>query len=192
MESVIYPKIGRLPSVDKESNLFFFVTALTLLIIFIFVGYVPVKGSSMMPTIQERGEGVIVVRYLKSPEIGDIVIVNNNDKALTGVVHKQLIKRVVAKGGDTISLLPSTIEGEEHKVVLKVNGIVVDEPYTYEMTIYNMDRYQEKIVVPTGYVFVLGDNRAESADSRTFGIIEESRIDSVAVFIIGSAGIRNA
>lgn len=190
MDAVICRKLGRMSPQERDNNVFIISLILVFLIVLTFVGYVPVKGSSMMPTIQAEGEAVIAIRYLVNPDYGDIVIINNKDKGLNGVVNDLLIKRVVAKGGDTVSLMPSKEEGKEHEVVLKVNGVVVDEPYVDYMTIYNMDRYQEKIVVPEGHVFVLGDNRSTSADSRTFGTISVSRIESVAVLLIGSGGVR--
>jgi signal peptidase I len=69
-----------------------------------------------------------------------------------------IIKRIVAVGGDSVAL------DDGHLIV---GGRRVDEPYADQS---RMDgRYYGPVLVPTGHVFLLGDNRDESADSRTFG-----------------------
>ncbi len=188
-ESVIFPKIGKYTSAEKESFCSAFVVILVFVLLIAFIGYVPVEGSSMMPTINAQGDGAVIVRGLITPDYGDIVIVNNRDRGLDGAFHQLLIKRVVAKGGDTVSLLPSDVRGEEHLLVLRVNGKVVDEPYVKEMLI-GITRAQEEITVPEGHYFVLGDNRPVSGDSRGFGPVPSDRIEGVVVWLVGSGGFR--
>ncbi len=190
MNDALLPKMGKLAPSEVENNFSISVIVLLFTIILIFVGYVPVKGASMLPTIQKEGDGVIVVKHLIEPDYGDIVILNNDAHQLTGVVNELLIKRVVAKGGDVVSVMPSLKDGREDEVVLTVNGVEINEPYITKMTVMNMTRYQEEYIVPEGCYYVLGDNRSVSADSRTFGAVRASMIDSVAVIAIGSGGIR--
>jgi signal peptidase I len=182
--------MGKIVPADKESNLSVLVIIFVFALIVAFVGIVPVKGTSMLPTIEKSGDVAIAVRHIITPDYGDIVILDNEYHELEGVVNDLLIKRVIAKGGDRVSLLPSNEQGRENEVVLKVNGVEVYEPYITPMTVDDMTRYQEEITVPEGCYYVLGDNRAVSADSRTFGVVRASMIDSVAVIIVGSGGIR--
>ncbi len=187
LEAVIYPKMGKTTPQDKDSVLSIAVIILVFALLLTFVGYVPVEGSSMMPTIKSKGDAAIVVRGLVRPDYGDIVIVNNDAHELEGAVNELLIKRVVAKEGDRVSLLPLYEGG---KVVLKVNGVVVDEPYIEDMSSKTMTRYQEEIVVPKGHYYVLGDNREASADSRIFGTVSEKNVQSVVVILMGRGGFR--
>ena len=188
-ESIIFPKIGKYTGAEKESFYSALVIVLVFVLIFAFIGYVPVEGSSMEPTINKKGDGAIIVKGLIAPDYGDIVIVDNSDYGLDGAVHKLLIKRVVAKAGDTVSVLPYDDQEKKHLLVLRVNGEIVEEPYITEMLVGNT-RQQEEITVPEGHFFVLGDNRPVSGDSRTFGVVNQDRITGVAVWLIGSGGFR--
>ena len=73
---------------------------------------------------------------------------------------------------------------------MKVNGVIVDEPYIDKMVVGKMTKLQDEIVVPEGCVYVLGDNRKVSLDSRAFGPVKLDLIDGVVAMAIGSGGIR--
>ena len=107
-----------------------------------------------------------------SPEYGDIVVFRSNmDNEDTGK-KKLLIKRVVAKGGDTIAI--------SNGVVYR-NGEALEEPYTKDgFTNGGMD----ETVVPDGTLFLLGDNRLVSLDSRSsqVGFVPEDTLVGKAVF----------
>jgi len=117
--------------------------------------------KSMLPTV-DPGDRVIVncmTYHFRDPRPGEIIVVRDpqDDK-------KDIIKRVIAVGGDTIELTDG---------VLYVNGEVVDEPYVVNKDVV---KGQPKLEIPDGYVYVMGDNRPVSGDSRVLGPIPEDRI----------------
>lgn len=120
-----------------------------------------VRSDSMEPTLRS-GDQVLVTKIgsrAHSPHRNDIVVLTS---PATGAL---LIKRVAAVGGDTVGLEDG---------VLVVNGKQVHEAY---VNLRLMDSvYFGPVKVPRGMVFVLGDNRSNSIDSRTFGPVPDSRI----------------
>ena len=154
--------------------------------------YVP--SESMLPTI-EVNDRVMISKpnYLFSdPRRGDIVVFISpfnddidNESFIESVGRHileavgirtasadDLIKRVVAVGGDTV---------EVRGGYLWVNGMQVDEPYVVSPG--TMPEFSA-VVVPAESVFVMGDNRAVSYDSRKFGAIPESDLLGEAVIRI--------
>ena len=82
------------------------------------------------------------------------------------------IKRIIGVAGDTIKL-------EDGRVYL--NGVLLPEPYLNEKTITEPVIFTE-VTVPEGYIFAMGDNRAHSTDSRSFGCIPVDKIESRVAF----------
>lgn len=132
---------------------------------------VGVEGPSMQETLHD-GDWLAVTGIATHYDRGDIVVVTQPWER--GV---PIIKRIIAKGGDTVD-----IDFDQHTV--SVNGQVLDEPYIAAPTSLRYD-VEFPITVEDGKVFVMGDNRNDSLDSRSskIGQIDEN-------YILGKAFIR--
>lgn len=135
-----------------------------------------IPSGSMENTI-EIGDNVWsekVSYYFRDVEPGDIVTFADPE-----IPGRTLIKRVIAVGGQTVDL----IDG-----VVYVDGVALDEPYTEGQptaplkTATGVD-ITYPYTVPQGDIWVMGDNRTNSADSRYFGSIDESSVTGRAVVI---------
>ena len=136
----------------------------------IFVGYIP--SPSMENTLHVENF-VIGNRFDKSCDKGDIVVFESEE------YDCYLIKRVIATGGDSVEI-------REGKVF--VNGSAIDEPYVVGTTI---DPQENRIFeVPENCLFLLGDNREDSVDSRYFEepYINESTVMCTAFATMSTGG----
>lgn len=134
------------------------------------VRIVGVKGPSMENTLFEN-DRLLLTNLFYTPERGDIVVINR-------YVEDPLIKRVIAVAGDTLEIDPDT-----EQVIL--NGQVLDESAYINFPTPPIDMTGE-IYVPEGYVFVMGDHRTDSHDSRSadIGLVRVKDIVGKAVFRI--------
>ncbi len=133
--------------------------------ILMFIGnFSDVSGSSMEPTLQD-GNRVIVQIIGYSPQRGDAVI---TDSLIS--YGDPLAKRIIAIEGDTVDINAQTGE-------VFVNGELLNEPYIAEPTHY-AGEMQYPLTVPDGHVFLMGDNRMNSTDSRSseVGFVDERAI----------------
>lgn len=141
-----------------RSDLFDWAEALMIsltmvILIFVFcVRLIGVQGSSMVPTLED-GDQLLVSDIYGELEYGDIVVLTKEQ-----FLDVPIVKRVIATEGDVVD-----IDFEQGTV--SVNGEVLDEPYTAEPTYYQGDMKFPQ-TVPEDCIFVLGDNRNASSDSR--------------------------
>ncbi|NGQ94197.1 signal peptidase I [Brevibacillus sp. SYP-B805] len=160
-------------------SLLFAVVLALLISIFVFQPF-RVEGHSMDPTLHDQ-ELIYVSKLSHTfsylPDYGDIVVIDSRvDRKRTlkddimenplflllkgeSEDHTYYVKRVIGRPGDVL-------EFKDHKVYR--NGVALDEPYIKEPMEYTSDK---KWVVPEDHVFVMGDNRNNSKDSRDIGFI---------------------
>ena len=120
-----------------------------------------VNGDSMNPTMMDGD--LFFFREKKEYKRGDIIVfVPPDDAVMEGEDGATFIKRVIAIEGEHIK-----IEGN----ILYINGQKVEEPYITESFEADID-----MTVPKGQIFVLGDNRNVSRDSRHYGTIETDTV----------------
>ncbi len=127
-----------------------------------------VDGPSMEPTMW-TGEKLLVLKLayrFGQPKRGDIVVFKYPNDA-----RRDYIKRVIAVGGDTVEIRLGRVY---------VNGLQKDEPYVQNPGFYQMNA----VFVPTDSVFVMGDHRTNSEDSRMFGPVKTSLLKGKAIFRI--------
>ena len=180
-----YSKTARNPSGDLFSWLQALVFALLLLIIgFTFFGrIISVNGYSMVPTLQDKDMLLLqCVGY--EPKQGDIVVLTKEFDTTTDPI----VKRIIATGGQTVE-----INYAENLVY--VDGVPLDEPYIKEPMHGPVSSMEDTVYcqVPPGHVFVMGDNRNGSSDSRhrSLGAVDERYILGRAFFVLlpfGHAG----
>lgn len=130
-----------------------------------------VRGSSMEPTLRDGDCIFVRMAGYDDPARGDIVAIKAKDRE-----GKHLVKRIIAKGGDTVQ-----IDFEAGMVF--VNGQLLVEPYISESTHRAADLCFP-VTVPPGSFFVLGDNRNHSQDSRSssLGFVPQEDIVGKVVF----------
>ena len=155
---------------DWVNSIIVAVIAVVLLLTFCF-RLIDVDGISMEPTLINTDK-VIISNLFYTPKNGDVIVISHGEE-----YDKPLIKRVIATEGQTLA-----IDFENNKVY--VDGQLVDEPYIQGDTIPGDTDIPE--VIPEGKVFVMGDNRARSLDSRyvKVGLIDESSIIGKAQLVI--------
>ena len=134
-----------------------------------------VDGESMNNTLQ-HGEMMLVWSLGYQPQQGDIVVVNKTTAEFLG--GKAIVKRVIATGGQTVDIDYGTS-------TVYVDGVALDEPYIrepmgvpYTPSAYDSTGVQTHWEVPEGSIFVMGDNRNKSTDSRDarLGAIDEDYV----------------
>jgi signal peptidase I len=157
-----------------------------LLTAFVFQSY-QVDGPSMETTLQNNNRLIVwkvartwsrITGHAYIPARGNIIIFNTNGLPDFGESGKQLIKRVIALPGERVVVANNvlTVYNKQHP-----HGFRPDATMPYGKVIQDTEG-NENIVVPKGDVFVCGDNREDSLDSRVFGPVPVSDIVGKLVF----------
>lgn len=138
----------------------------------LFVREANVEGSSMQNTLQTK-DRVFLTNFLYQPKNGDIVVINAEN-----LEEKRIIKRVIAIENQTLHIDYDT--GNVY-----VDEIKIDEPYISSETGKSSFPAEIPYTIPKGYIFVMGDNRAMSKDSRneTIGLVSVDDVIGKAQFV---------
>lgn len=158
---------------DKKSFISLLQTAIFFAIIImaflLFFGFEVVDGNGMFPSLSD---GDLVVTYRKSEyRKNDVVFYNQENIVYSG--------RVVAKGGDVVDISEA---GE-----VTVNGAVQKGEIIYPT--FPPDGWSGPLTVPDNSLFILGDYRTQTLDSRNFGMISIDNVKAKAIFLLRHRGI---
>ena len=147
----------------------------TVVLLFTFlIRLVGVSGPSMQNTLFTGDRLVILNSMFCDFQAGDVVVVN----AYNAPLHETLVKRIVAVGGQTVDI-------DFFTGTVYVDGEPLEEPYTKEPT-FTTDGTQFPLTLAEDEVFIMGDNRNHSTDSRStaLGPVKEDYIQGKAVFLL--------
>ena len=153
------------PEKDKQKSIF---------CLNFFFRLVDVKGTSMVETLQ-NGDKLIVTNFNYTPKPNDIIVISHGKE-----YAEPIVKRVIATAGQTLKL-----DYENDRIL--VDGVVIDEPYLDVSTFCNVEAdYEIPEVIPDGMIFVMGDNRGVSMDSRDsrIGLISVDNVIGKAQFVV--------
>lgn len=146
-----------------------------LILVFTFIGrIIVVDGISMLPTL-EHGDLLLLQSIGYTPEQGDIVVLTKEFEDADGPI----VKRVIATGGQHVEI-------DYAAGTVTVDGEVLDEPYINGAMEEPWYESLTSVDVPEGSIFVLGDNRNSSSDSRnvTLGAVDERYVLGKAVWVV--------
>ena len=179
------PKKERRPFLQEffdfvDATVIAIVCAILILTLVVRTGYV--DGPSMEPTMY-GSDRYLVSGFFYTPQVYDIVVFQPDTKY--NPENKLWVKRVIATEGQVVSI------SENNKIV--VDGVELDESaYITQLTYPRTgSSVTYPLEVPAGHVFVLGDNRSVSSDSRTIGCVDVRRILGKVIFRFYSANSSN-
>ncbi len=147
-----------------------------------------ISGPSMESTLFENDRVLVNKLSYRLHDIrhGDVIVFDRVTSNGASVAHDDLIKRVIGLTGDKVQI---------KSCVVYVNGTVLNEPYLDKGNLSQIileDRCRQPnmatVTVATGQIFVMGDNRPESFDSRSFGTISESLVVGRAFVVVWPFG----
>ena len=158
---------------DWARSLIAAVVGVVLLFTFL-VRLIGVNGVSMQNTLY-TGDRIVVLNSLFCDyEPGDVVVAN----AYNAQLNETLVKRVIAVGGQTVDI-------DFFTGTVYVDGEALDEPYVKEPT-YTADGVRFPVTLAEDEVFIMGDNRNHSTDSRSYllGPVKEDYLQGKAIFLL--------
>lgn len=166
---------------DKKVTGYMFDLTRTIIFVFAFMSVIftfiirdaNVVGNSMLDTLHSDDK-ILMTNFMYKPKCGDIVAINAENQ-----IEKRIIKRVIATEGQTLVV-------DYSKNAVYVDGIQIDEPYVSSITREPSNPLQIPYVIPEGYIFVMGDNRIISLDSRdkSIGLVSVNDVIGKAQFIV--------
>ena len=151
-----------------------------VLLIFMFAFRVcDVRGESMEKTLYEN-EKLLISNLFYTPERGDIIIFHQTGT----ILNEPIVKRVIATGGEWIDIefqtAPQKITIKIYDEHMNLIETLDESEYAYLNPLYPMrlSDFEYPMQIPDGYLFVLGDNRNKSTDSRShiIGLVDERRV----------------
>lgn len=166
-----------------KMDLYFWLQALvmalvTLILVFTFVGrIISVDGSSMLPTLH-HGDMLLLQSIGYQPEQGDVVVLTKKS-----FMPQPIVKRIIATEGQTVDI-------DYNTSTVFVDGTPLNEPYINELMAELPPDYATHITVPEGSIFVMGDNRNNSSDSRhpSVGAVDTRCVLGKALFVVFPIG----
>jgi signal peptidase I len=160
------------------------ISAAMLIRVFLFQQYY-IDGPSMQTTLMPEDRVLVNKMSYKLHDIhrGDVIVF---DRVTNDVQHDDLIKRVLGLPGETLEI---------RSCIVYINGVQVDEPYLNPEQTSQVEPSARcgshtdmaPVVVPEEMVFVMGDNRVQSFDSRDFGPIDTDKVRGRAFVVIWPA-----
>ena len=146
---------------------------LLCILVFVFIARgIGVEKTSMLPTLED-GDRIFVSNLFYTPTNGDIIVFRKDSYR-----REPLVKRIIATGGQVVDI-------DFESGIVTVDGEALVEDYIAELT-HERSNFMGPVTVPEGQLFVMGDNRNRSLDSRStdIGFVDKRNIIGKVYFIV--------